>query len=105
MSLEHAMFVIVVPALGRFRASVPVQPALGAGHDATDLDHDTILANELPRTICLEGRGAIAVGNEIPVPAWQAGSRVTHHVHRLHGSRAGRGHRAADAVDDRVQAT
>jgi hypothetical protein len=51
MSLEHPMLVIVVPALGRFRASVPVQPTLRADHDATDLDHDTIVASELPLTI------------------------------------------------------
>jgi hypothetical protein len=53
MSLEHAMFVTVVPALGRLRASVPEQPTLGAGHDATDPGHDTTLANELSRTIRL----------------------------------------------------
>ena len=50
MSLERAMFVVIVSALGRFRASVPVQPALGADDDAADLNHDTTLASELPRT-------------------------------------------------------
>jgi hypothetical protein len=43
MSLEQAMFVIIVSALGRVGACVPVQPALGADDDATDLNHGTTL--------------------------------------------------------------
>lgn len=45
------MFVIVVSASSRLRATVPGQPALGADHDATDLDHDTTLgAGKASRT-------------------------------------------------------
>jgi len=51
MSLEHTMLVVIVSALGRFGACVPVQPALGADDDAADLNHDTTLASELPRTV------------------------------------------------------
>ena len=48
MSLEHAMFVIIVSALGRFGGFVPVLPALGADDNATDPNHGTTLASELP---------------------------------------------------------
>jgi hypothetical protein len=41
----------LVSAPGRFGAFIPVQPALGADDNATDLDHGTTLASELPRTV------------------------------------------------------
>jgi hypothetical protein len=44
VNLEHAMLVIAVAAPGRLRASVPVQPALSAGHDTANLDHGTTIA-------------------------------------------------------------
>jgi len=44
VNLKHAMLVITVAAPRRLRASVPVQPALSAGHDAANLDHGTTIA-------------------------------------------------------------
>jgi hypothetical protein len=59
MSLEHTMLVVIVSALGRFGAFVPVQLALGADDDAADLNHGTTLASELPRTVRLAAHAQI----------------------------------------------